>query len=176
MRTLAAALALIGLAGCAADSTHSARAVTEATPQQRAALIDRVKSLAGTWEATDEKGNKHVASVFTVSSNGSAVREVMLPGTEHEMTNMYTMDGPTLVMTHYCALGNQPKMRAAASDQPGVVELKFDSVGNLVSADQGYMGALTLTMKDPNHLTEHWTHFEKGKAGHDAVFELTRRQ
>ncbi len=45
----------------------------------------------------------------------------MYPGMEHEMTNMYTLDGNTLVMTHYCAGGNQPRMRATGVENGRVV-------------------------------------------------------
>src|SRR2546421_11290186 len=103
-------VALIALAGCA--STAAPHAATPATDAQRAALLDRVKQLQGTWEMTDDKGKNQVASVFAVSSNGSVVREIMFPGGPHEMTNVYHMDGPTMVMTHYCAMGNQPRLRA----------------------------------------------------------------
>jgi hypothetical protein len=122
-----------------------------ASDSERAALIERVKTLAGTWEASGPDGT-HVASVFTVSSNGSVVREIMLPGTAHEMTNMYTMDGPTLVMTHYCAMGNQPHMRAHASSDPKVIKFEPDGVSDLKNAEQGYMGAMTLTLVDADHL------------------------
>jgi hypothetical protein len=175
MRTPAPAVVTLALlAGCAGNSPH---VVAEATPAQRAALIDRMKPLAGTWEGTDEKGAKHVASVFAVTSNGSAIREIMLPGSEHEMINVYHMDGPSLVMTHYCAMGNQPRMRANASEKPNVIAFKADSVTNLTSADQGYMGELTITIKDNNHLTEQWRHIQKdGKAAEPMTFELTRKQ
>ena len=67
---------------------------------------------------------------FRVSSNGSAVRELMYPGTEHEMTNMYTLEGNTLVMTHYCAGGNQPHMRASKFEN-GRLAFEPDGVSDL---------------------------------------------
>ena len=122
-----------------------------------------MKSLAGTWEQTDDKGQKSVVSVFAVSSDGSVVREIMFPGTPHEMTNVYHLDGPSVVMTHYCAEGNQPRMRATGPDKPGAIALKFDSVSNLTARDQQYMGELTLLLKDKDHIVEQWTSFKEGK-------------
>src|SRR4051794_18765367 len=105
-------LLIMTVVSCAAcSSMGEQRVVSTATPTQKAALIDRVKSLAGTWEMVRHDGTKDTV-VYQVSSNGSAVREVMFPGSKQEMTNMYTMDGSDLLMTHYCAMGNQPHMRA----------------------------------------------------------------
>ena len=40
---------------------------------------------------------------FRVTSAGSVVQETMFPGSDHEMVNMYSVDGDKLLMTHYCA-------------------------------------------------------------------------
>jgi len=168
---------LLTLPALACQSTNSsARVVTPATEQQRAALIERIKTLEGTWETTVE-GKTQVASVFSVSSNGSAVREIMFPGTPHEMTNMYTMDGDSLLMTHYCAIGNQPRMRARAGADANVIRFETDGVSNLQAADEGYMGALTMTIVDQDHVKANWVHFKDGKSVEgDASFELTRKR
>ena len=146
--------------------------VAPATKEQAAAL-DQIKSLAGTWEKKGEDGKMEVATVFAVSSSGSVVREVMLPGAPHEMTNIYHMDGPTLVMTHYCAMGNQPVLHATSAKK-GEIAFQLDHVLNMTSADQPYMGQLTLVIKDKDHLVEHWRGLKNGKANDEAVFELTR--
>lgn len=163
------------LIGCAAGGR--AKVVPAATAEQSALLLDQVKALEGTWEMTDDQGTKFVAAVFTVSSSGSVVREVMFPGSPHEMTNVYHMDGPTLVMTHYCAAGNQPRMRATAT-RPGEIALKFDSVTNLKAADEKYMGELTITMSGPDKVDAAWKSFVRGEtvADHSPVFTMTRKK
>jgi hypothetical protein len=158
---------------CASSSER--RVVSAATPAQNELLLDQVKALEGTWEMTDENGQRQVAAVFTVSSRGSIVREVMFPGAEHEMTNVYHMDGPSLVLTHYCAGGNQPRLRACSA-KPGTIEFGLDSVTNLTGADESYMGELTLVRVDENTLREEWRSFRDGELQpeHSPVFLLTR--
>ncbi len=175
--------ALLGSAACSRTSTTSSAefapgpVVAKATVAQKAALIDRVKSLAGTWESTDEKGEAHVSSVYSVSSSGSVVRQIMLPGSPHEMTNMYHMDGPSMVMVHYCAMGNQPHLRAAATGSaPDRIELKSDGVTNRTAADQPYMAQLTIIFKDADHIREEWRTYENGSLGSGTNFDLTRRK
>lgn len=184
-RTVVASSVVVALLGGAACSRTSSSAgdftpgpvVVKATPEQKAALIDRVKSLAGTWESTDDKGQTHISSVYSVSSNGSVVRQIMLPGSKHEMTNMYHMDGPSMVMVHYCAMGNQPHLRATTADaSPDRIEFKSDGVTNRTAADQPYMAQLTILFKDADHIREDWTTYENGSLSSHATFDLTRRK
>lgn len=170
-------LALV-LAGCHGNRMGSApTAITAASDQQRGMLLDQVKKLAGTWEMVDEKGKKTVASVFTVGSGGTAVREIMFPGSDHEMTNMYHMDGDSLIMTHYCAVGNQPRMRAS-SGSAGKIVFTFDSVTNFCKTDDHCMGEMTLVITDNDHMEQQWRGLKDGRFGsdHDPVFKFTRKK
>jgi hypothetical protein len=139
------------------------------------AEFDTLKSLAGEWTMKDEKGNDMLASVFTVSSNGSVVREVMFPGAPSEMTNMYHLDGDSIVMTHYCAMGNQPRMRCT-NPKGNTFEFVGYDCTNLTSSDIEYMASMTLTIDDPNHVHQNWSSMKKGATTSHADFELTRRK
>lgn len=165
------AFALVAV-GCNSAPSASPSSTADAGPSS--AAFDRVKSLAGTWETVNSNGEV-TTCVYTVSSNGSVVREIMFPGTQHEMTNMYTMDGPDLVVTHYCAIGNQPRMRAVGVDA-NRIPFKHVGVSNLSGPDQMYMGELTIVFVDADHIRQEWRTFKGGTpADHDATFTLTRR-
>lgn len=192
MRTvLALAPVLALLAGCTASSdsacrcspctcakTDAARVVAPASEVQQDAMIGRIKSLAGTWEMTDDRGQTQVASVFAVSSGGNVVREIMFPGTPHEMTNMYHMDGDTLIVTHYCAVGNQPRMRAqAAAASADRIAFAFDSVTNKTSADQTCMGNMTIVFVNADTIRQEWrTTTASGASEDHANFTLKRKK
>ncbi|MBK7876605.1 MAG: hypothetical protein IPJ77_12810 [Planctomycetes bacterium] len=173
-----ALLVLPFVLGACATSSHSSlanpRVVRAASDAQRSVLVERVKALAGTWEGKADEGV--LQNVFSVGSGGSAVREIMFPGTPHEMTNMYHMDGDSLVMTHYCAMGNQPRMRASVGPNPDEIRFEFDGVSNLRAPDEMYMGSMTLTIIDQDHIRETWQHYVKGVKGDPTVFELTRKR
>src|SRR5262249_6714086 len=81
------------------------------------------------------------------------------------METVYHLDGGRLVLTHYCMMGNQPRMRAVAYDA-ATGEVKFDFVDatNLASPAAGHMHNATLRMVDANHLTSAWEFFENGRA------------
>src|SRR5262245_51156677 len=76
--------------------------------------LETIKKLAGDWVAVDKDGKPtdKVVSSIRVTAGGSAVREILFPGSDHEMVTMYHQEGPDLILTHYCILGNQPRMRA----------------------------------------------------------------
>lgn len=165
------------LAGCSTTGGTTAarpRAVSAPTEAQQAALLDQIKTLAGEWEMVDDPTNR---TVFAVSSAGSVVREIMFPGDAHEMTNVYHMDGPDMLMTHYCAAGNQARMRAKAGGQPGRIEFNFDDVTNLHDPNGHYMGQMTLVMLDPDHIRQEWRSYDKGQLMPEpAVFDFRRKR
>lgn len=73
-----------------------------------------LKSLAGTW--VSEPGGEGMPpgkTEFRVTAGGHAVEEREFAGTPMEMVTLYYMEGADLVATHYCMLGNQPKLKAA---------------------------------------------------------------
>lgn len=181
MKTLAAIAllpAIVLLAGCtqphftATTQSHD-RIVTAATPAQSKALLGQVKALEGKWQMQDDDGKKELASVFQVSSNGHVVREIMFPGSPHEMTNVYHMDGKDLVMTHYCAIGNQPRMRATGASG-NRIDFAFDSATNHTSPKQSVMHEMSLEITGPDTIVQHWRSTQDGKAQPETTFTLTR--
>jgi hypothetical protein len=136
------------------------------------AAWDKLKNLAGEWEGKTPDG-KTVTVSYRLVSNESALVETLSPPGE-EMVTVYHIDGDSLMLTHYCAANNQPRMRATPS--AGVKELtfKFVDATNLQSPSAGHMAGLTLTFEDDNHIAQKWTWVENGQQK-DQVFRLTRK-
>ncbi len=171
-RTLVAVLALSVVALSCQSS--SPRIVSDLDASKRATLLDAVKSLEGTWEMPAPEGEPGVTE-FRVSSGGSVVREIMFPGAPHEMTNVYHLDGNALVMTHYCASGNQPRMRATSVDGNRIA-FASDSVSDLKPTDAAYMGELTLELVDGDHFVQHWQSYSGDVKLEPQRFPWTRRR
>lgn len=166
-----ASFLLLSLALVACQSTSPA--IVEADASIRDAMFSPVKALEGRWTGTSADGTP-VTHEFKVSSAGSIVREIMFPGEEHEMTNVYALDGNTLMLTHYCAGGQQPRMRATSIDGDEIA-FRFQDITDLKPTDEGYMGEMTLKLVDANHIEQHWTSFFGGEPM-EMVFELTRTE
>jgi len=135
--------------------------------------FDTIKSLAGEWQGTKPDG-ENVKVTYEVVSNGSVVMERLESESEPVMITMYHLDGDHLMMTHYCSAKNQPRMRAAMSNEDQVIRFSFYDVTNLVKPTDGHMQKLIVTLKDKDHLVTQWTFVEDGKE-HSAPFELERK-
>jgi hypothetical protein len=110
---------------------------------------------------------------YRLTGGGTAVVETRFKGTPHEMVTVYHCDGPDIVLTHYCAAGNQPRMRLAT---PGARELvfEFDGGTNLDPKKDGHMHVGRLELVDADHLKTRWSYYSGGKLDHDAQFEIAR--
>ena len=133
--------------------------------------FERMQSLEGTWVGTMPDG-KAVHISYKVISAGSAVMESM----DHDgMVTIYHMNGDTLMLTHYCSAGNQPRMRLVSSTRDALAFEMFDAT-NLASPNDPHMTALVLTWKDKDHITADWTMSKEGKDAHHGVFVLSRKK
>jgi hypothetical protein len=156
-----ALLAAVALPGMAKDSKSDGAA----------ACFNKLKGLAGDWMVQDPQGSKEVVGLrYRVTSGGSAIEEIEFPGTDHEMVTFYHLDGDSLVMTHYCHLGNQPRMKATSSSTPGKIVFECAGVGNSKSHNDTHMHGLTIVQKDENHLENTWQLSQDGKPGMTAKF------
>jgi hypothetical protein len=141
--------------------------------------FERFKQLEGEWVGVSDKP-VHAAGtprvVFKVTSAGSAVEETMLPGTDHEMINMIHPDGDDIVLTHYCAIGNQPEMKAPDRVEGNDIAFKFVRAGNMKSINEMHMHSVTYTFVDKDTLKTKWVNWENGKPAGDVVFEYKRKK
>ena len=131
--------------------------LAESKPEAKAAThpaFERMKKMAGTWVMADKDGkpSDQVVSVVKVTAAGSAVHETLFPGQAHEMVSVYTRDGADLVMTHYCSLGNQPRMKADPKSPVGQIHFRFAGGSNLNPAKDKHMHEATLTFVDDDHV------------------------
>lgn len=169
------ALALTLCVGC----LDSPRARVHADSTEADSMLARIADLAGDWEMTDQDGNTHHAATFAVTAAGSAVREIMFPGSESEMTNLYHMDGNELVITHYCAGGNQPRMvasEAVDTDEGTAFRFDLDRVSNLRESHDHYMGNMTLTILAPDRVRAKWRSYDRAGQLTDPIYFLMTRK
>ena len=129
-----------------------------------------LQSLDGEWQGMAGK----TGITYTIVSGGSVVMERMhMAAPAPDMVTMYHRDGSGLVATHYCSLGNQPRMRAPEADAK-TIRFRFADITNLAKPGDAYMRDLTITFQDKDHFTQEWTAVENGK-DHVETFQWTRK-
>jgi hypothetical protein len=159
---------------CVASLAH-AQDVKKDAP---ASPFEKFKALAGEWTGTGtHDGHKMDATAtYKVTSGGSAVVEMLGPGSEHEMVTVIHPDGDKLALTHYCAVGNQPQMQAAPKAGENKLDFQFVRATNLKSDKDMHMHTVTYTFVDKDTLKSEWTLFNDGKEAGKAIFELKRKK
>ena len=136
-------------------------------------LFDQLKKLEGTW--TSDSKDHPTDVTYKVSSGGSVLVETMAMGNHAEMITMYHPDGDGLALTHYCMLGNQPRMKAAKDQKPGLIKFEGDGGTNMKPEDK-HMHTLTVTFVDADHVKQDWTLFEGGKEQTVVTINLVRKK
>src|SRR5215472_19167807 len=156
---LAWVLAVAGITSVSMAATGDSKAQTSA-----AQAFDKLKALAGQWEATSEKGK--VTTSYEVVSGGTALLERIKISGESEMLTVYHLDGNRLVLTHYCEAGNQPTMQAEPFDPASnQLHFRFVNATGLSSANAGHMHDAVIKLANPDEFSEDWTWRENGKDG-----------
>jgi hypothetical protein len=164
----------------------AASAVAEdATGVDAHAAFDRLKAMEGTWvgsahgddaEAEGNEEHNNSKHVFAVSAAGTVVMETMMPGTEHEMINMYHLDGDELVLTHYCAGGNQPTMRLDRAHSSADA-LSFDFTGgtNLDPAKDVHIHSAKILFEGNGQVQSNWYSYSGGEQAGEMSITLARQ-
>ncbi len=171
------ALYCMVLSGILSAACAELRADDKAPKATTAAeAFERLKALKGSW--TDNSGTfgekGKVAVVYEVVGGGSVVMERLFQGQPHEMVSMYHLDGKDLVMTHYCAARNQPRMKAG---QITARRIDFDFAGgtNFDPAKDSHMHNGYIEFEDADHVQGKWFGWSNGKPSDHAVgFDLVR--
>jgi len=144
------------------------------------AALEKIKKLAGTWVLADKDGKptEQVASIIKVTAGGSAVHETLFPGQLHEMISVYTVDGGDLIMTHYCVLGNQPRMKADPKSPANQIVWRFAGGTNLDPAKDKHMHEAVLTIIDDDRIEINGIGWENGAPAKDMCcgFKLVRKK
>jgi len=145
---------------------------------QPPAKFELLRQLAGKWEGISHspEGEKKAAVEYQLSSAGTVLLERLNPGQPDEMLSLYHGDGENLLMTHYCALGNQPRMKLAKSDDPKVFKFVYFDGTSMDSAKDPHMHQLTMTLVEKNKITHEWVFFAGGEEQFTVRMDLTRKE
>jgi hypothetical protein len=151
MRTIVLALALIASDPVEAD--------------QSAAVFTRLKSgLAGSWKLEAPKSARDEA--FRISfkeiSRGSALVETFGDPAGAVTETVYHLDGAHLVATHYCAQGNQPRLRLSSDDPKTGATFTFHDVTNLREPKASHLVRMRIRV-DGDHLEKEDVYLADGR-------------
>jgi hypothetical protein len=181
LRTKVSGTLLVGtilLASVAANEPGDHGRTPSIEKKQVDSAFERFKGLAGDWVIANPKSEARAGKIdahYRLTAGSSAIVETVFPGEEMEMVTVYHRDGDQLMLTHYCHVGNQPRMRTKGVDSNG--ELVFDFVGgsNLDPAKDMHMHGVRIRFVDADHIHSEWQLYRDGKAAEVYKIDLVRQ-
>lgn len=163
-------LALLLNLACA--STKPAPPTSPTTLDASAAWTRLLADLPGTWLATPDSGGNLEVS-YRVASRGHALLETFGADPSAQTLSVYHPDGAALMLTHYCAQGNQVRLRASETGPGRIVFTYLDATN--VDPAQSVMHELVFVL-GPGTLERTEIYQAHDGARETSVLRFVRRQ
>ena len=180
LRLMAAAVAAATALGAMLMLPGTARSDDkEKTSVTAKEAFSKLKTLKGTWnnkvsEAEHHEPGADTKVIYRLTGAGSALVETDFPESGHEMVSVYHLDGEDLRLTHYCAAGNQPRLKLdRASSSPTRFVFVFDGGSNLDPAKDMHIHGMVMTFEKEGAVDAAWEGYTGGKSSGATHFHLT---
>jgi len=105
------------------------------------------QSLKGAWTIRADDKTMPFDMTYAVGSNGTTVTEQF--GKE---LSVFYRDGDSLVMTHFCNRGNQPRLKLKSGGPPGRYEFDMFDITNLNGATDAHVQKIIYEILDSTHM------------------------
>jgi hypothetical protein len=125
------------------------------TPAHAEVAFERLRAITGTWTFTTGAEQGQVS--YELVSNGTAILERVSTEEHGEagMISVIHLEGDRLVLQHYCADGNQPRLVSRGLDGEEI-RFAFERAANLASADDGHIHGAAFTFTGPKSFASRW--------------------
>ena len=141
-------------------------AAVQPTAPNAPAVFSRLRSgLAGSWKlagAVTSPRQEAFRISFKEISRGSALVETFGDPAASVTETIYHLDGEHLLATHYCAQGNQPRLRLVKDDPKAGVEFAFQDATNLPSEEASHLVRMRIRL-DGDRLEKDEIYVANGK-------------
>ena len=149
-----------------ACATPPANAQGALRPDQ---AFQSLKALVGEWQGRTEAGRTFLVSYRLIANDSVLVESWTMSPTRTSMT-VYHMDGDTLIATHYCPQGNQPRLQYRPELSGQRLEFSFRDATNLPDANVAHQHAFSIQIgPGADVFTRNETYVEHGEAGSDTT-------
>ncbi|MBO1926182.1 hypothetical protein J3998_01225 [Thiomicrorhabdus sp. 6S2-11] len=124
-------------------------------------------------------GTDQTAMKFHVTGRGSAVQEILLPGTKKEMMTMYHCYDKTcswVKATHYCAKKNQPEFKSnVKSSSAQKIAFDCDMNTELCNSDDGHVHGIEHEFLENDVLQTTYTIWENGFEQKKSIYRFVKK-
>lgn len=147
--------------------------VAHAAPGDNAAhRFDQLKRLVGTWQRADQPASS-LRIRFSLTAGGTVLIEEWKRGEQSHSMTAYHRDNETIVATHYCPQGNQPRLTLTPESTGDVLRFGFRDATDLHPGQEAHLTALTFVLSDPEVLVRGERYRNEGR-DEDSTLRLVR--
>ena len=126
---------------------------------EASSVFEHLKTLAGTWSGKTESG-RPLGVTYRLIANGSALIELWTLAPDAAALTIYHMDNRRLVATHYCPIGNQPRLHLREPNGPSSYIFDFESATNLSKPGDAHQTSFEVRLIDANSFWRSETYAE----------------
>ena len=113
--------------------------------------FEEMKTLVGEWRKKGKPDSK-LRIKFELTANNSVLVETWMNGGKSISLTIYHRDNETLMATHYCPQGNQPRMQMKVFKDPKIVMFDFHDVTNLKNSSSSHQHNLSFNLSGPHDI------------------------
>jgi hypothetical protein len=146
-------------------------------PSPSEAGFQRLKTLAGTWEAKEKGTTRTFTVTYVLTGRGTVLIEELRSGGGRDvgMSTAYHLDNGTLVLTHFCGAGNQPRMTIKSVDESGKrISFAMYDITNHADPSSFHSTALDVAFLDDGTIELAYRGMSRGSES-TQTFHLVRR-
>lgn len=136
-------------------------------PPAGAESFERLKTLVGEWRGRTADG-RDIGLAYRLTAQASALVETWDLGPGRESITIYHMDGKELLASHFCPLGNQPRLalkRASGSR----LDFEYRDGSNLDPARDPHQQSFWIEFHGPDAIVRSETYREGADEETEAV-------
>ncbi len=119
----------------------------------------KLSGLAGNWIGKSGSGREHRVN-YRLTAGDTVLVETWSLSSGRESMTLYHLDGESLIATHYCPQGNQPRLVLMPGD--GAMHFAFLDGTNLQVPGKSHQFSFWLKINDSGHFQRNEVYVENG--------------
>jgi len=131
-------------------------------------VFEQLKTLVGEWEGKTDAGRVLRVS-YRLVANNTVLVETWTLAPQREALTLYHMDNGSLMATHYCPLGNQPRLRLKVPSTSPSFIFEFVSATNLPKTELAHQHQFEIQLLGTDSFSRSETYVENGTAESERV-------
>jgi hypothetical protein len=132
-----------------APASRQADVIAQSSPATSSFVT--LRGLVGAWKVADKPTSRFRIRFYMTAGDTVLVESWERDGQPYSLT-LYHRNGSTLMATHYCPQGNQPRLTLTSSSTAKMLRFGFQDATDLDPDHEAYLRELTFDLSSPDVL------------------------